>query len=601
MTIQRHFINKAGVKMITGTITRRLETFKNDYFKELLTKNDFVNKIKKLKSVNSSQRPTICAELCEMFKKCGIECEAGETDNYYENLYLNNKKEIKSFADVEKKILKLMFSKFEGYPTPEEYMLRMVNRLCNPEDKWQSDTLRLRILKQFIKYGNCLQYELEIKDENGKKKKKVSVYGGKNYIKSYVKEKIKKAPKDTEEIIDNVDDDIFRILETANKDQKKQEGKYGIIKLADDLATGKFKASGATKRDLYMFAIVYDMTYYYKSEKEPEMIIDYDSDIEKNLFEDYYANNLMRFITDTYSGNQGSFELDPSGQGINYKNFAEVVYLYFISKDYDPREKIRLSNEMIERLKTTGSENNNSELKNAVTGYYVSIFNQKLLEMSETEFEKYVAENYDCNTECEITDKNTIIKKGVMQINTSQRTAYKAYCELIESLEIMDKSVENCNYGLWFTDVSAIKKYGNEKIKKILEKEKTEEEQQKIEKFIKLLFGINMFLGCDFEEEKSEMNTNQEHNDPSKRLIRAMSVKKAEDVTRTSMIVAYYYYYNTINEKRESRKSFMEVYNDYTNPITGINALLEEARFQKISERNIFDIAVMFSSYAYLK
>lgn len=53
-------------------------------------------------------------------------------------------------------MLLALFAVYKEYPLPEDYMKRIVDRLCGAEDGWENDTLRLRILKQFIKYGNYL-------------------------------------------------------------------------------------------------------------------------------------------------------------------------------------------------------------------------------------------------------------------------------------------------------------------------------------------------------------------------------------------------------------------------------------------------------------
>ena len=81
-----------------------------------------------------------------------------------------------------------------------------------------------------------------------------------------------------------------------------------------------------------------------------------------------------------------------------------------------------------------------------------------------------------------------------------------------------------------------------------------------------------------------------------------MSIQKPEDMTRTALIVAYYYWYNQLNESRNAKKSFVDVMDDYTDfeSETGLNAMLEKAGYQPINDRNIFDLAVIFSSYAYL-
>jgi len=595
--------------MYEGTITRRMKSTKSSVYKNLLTRNDFNSKIEKLNEAQPSQAPSICAEICDMFAALGITCKIGQDVSYYEELI--SKIDFPEFCDVEEQILKIMYDCFKNYPTPEQYMLRIVNRLSDPDDNWQDDSLRLRILKQFIKYGNCLTYVAE--------GRKVNVYGGEAYLKKYAKSKSGKAVKSIEELLNNLDESVFDVLETASKAQKKSDGTYGLLKISDDLAQGKFKAGGATKRDLYMFAIVFDMTYTINCNVgalEATELIDFDSDIEKNLFEDYYTNNLMRFITEAYEGDLSAFELDPSGRGINYKNFAEMVYIYYIAKDYEPIEKIRRATEMIERLKISARP---KQFDVTSTQYYTTLFTEDILKMNEVEFEMFIAENYDCDVEFEDVDKKGkkyTGKKAALQLQTTHDKAFYLYQRLIEQMEANrpnDPALlrENCNYGLWFVDVSGIEKYGTHKIEEILLRADSDKknsncsnakrnDSQKIKDFVKLLYGINMFLGQLFIENESGLFETQEHTALSKRVIKKMSIKNAEDMTRTALIVAFYYRYNQLNENRDSNKSFVDVMDDYTDYTTGLNSMLEASGYQPINDRNIFDLAVIFSSYAYL-
>ena len=168
-----------------------------------------------------------------------------------------------------------------------------------------------------------------------------------------MKKKTGKKPKESD-VLSELDDGIFEFLESASKSQKKPDGKYGLIKTADDLASGKFRMGGATKKSLYLFAMVFDMTYYTGSDVER---FDPSTDVEYNLFKKYYTNNLMRFITEAYQKNLSEYEIDPSGQGINYKNFAEMVYLYYISRPLDHAEQIKASSTMIEEIIPRSTEN----------------------------------------------------------------------------------------------------------------------------------------------------------------------------------------------------------------------------------------------------
>ena len=51
-----------------------------------------------------------------------------------------------------------------------------------------------------------------------------------------------------------------------------------MLKLADDLSDGKFRSGGATRKGLYLFAMVYGMTYCPGGENSGELF-DYETDI----------------------------------------------------------------------------------------------------------------------------------------------------------------------------------------------------------------------------------------------------------------------------------------------------------------------------------
>ncbi|WP_295091147.1 hypothetical protein [Ruminococcus sp.] len=623
-------------------ITRRMNTITAGYFSKLLTRDDFyfcIERLNESESENKSNFQDLRKNLVEMFKKCNIDCDSSKDSAYYEELLLQNEGNLCNFEDIETEILKLMLDSFKEYPTPTEYMQRIVDRLSDPNDDWGKDTLRLRILKQFIKYGNYLSFEKKSLKENGKvKKETVSLYGGKKYINDFVSKKLdffrtdssnsKKSSKEPiETVLENVDDSIFSVLtsKSTKKEDKKPEGKYGLLRLADDLAKGQFRPGGATKRDLYMFAIVYNMTYCCDMDKADDYMY---SDIEKNLFTDYYANNLMRFITQSYIDNSNSYETNPSGQEINYKNFAEMVYIYFISKTYEPLEKLKLASEMIERLVNNTHTVNDSTI-GTKTSYYLAT--EKLLDFSEAEFEDFISNNYDCSVSFETNSdgKNNVTRINIFHIQTSKRTAYDDYLEFADSVAVREqferykeaqindpkkwqdqdekagkgkkhvykryksnpkkKALKLLKkYGLWFADDLYISKEDepdkeyqiNKRVAEILFNEEGENEKSKAKgkAFTSLLDKMNKFLSDNA----------------------FVIVDTPEKLTRTASIAAYYYHYNAIKSKKGKRLSFFDVYNDYTNPNGDLGILLSKAHFQPISDKNLFDMAVIFSSYAYL-
>ena len=534
--------------MKIGTITRRINSVLDDLnaeFCNMYTVNDFEKKYEKLKSVGqNSNRPSVLKELYSMFEACGIAFEKGKDNKYYGELI---KKLTDDFSmtplDLPNKILRELYKRYQVYPSPKEYMTRIVNRLEKPEDNWKENSLRLRILKQFIKYGNYLS-------DAG--------FKGRKYIQDYAKAKTNKKIN-TEVILAQIDDKIFDVLETADKAQKKPRGKYGTIKLADDLANGKFRVGGATKHALYLFAMAYNMTY---SPDKNSDTFNPSTDIEKNLFQDYYSNNLIRFITDVYRGKAREFESDPSGQGINYKNFAEIICLYFIIGNYTPQEKIKLASEMISRVQNHKTEEKSNHTAQFQTKFFRSrLIDWNILSLSISKFEAFIRENYDCTTSAD----NYAI--GIMQTASEQNTAFENYKKILSGIKNHGTDLKNCNYGLYFADVSAL---DEEIVSKILAKS-SEQNKNHIGEFLELLRGLHRFLGDFF-------------------------ISSPKDVTRTTLITAYYYYYNCLHED-DDYKNFVEFFKSFK---VGIDFFLEQSGYQPLSGKNIFDLAVVFSSYAYI-
>lgn len=583
-----------------GTITRRMDAVLSgleDEFKSLCSIGDFKAQLEALKKAGTnSDRPSKLSRLFDMFDSCGIAYERGRDNAYYEELVKNAA--LPDSSEVEDRMLYALYTRFSEYPSPENYMERMVNKLCSAEDGWENDTLRVRILKQMVKYGNYL---------------KDAGFGGEKVICDYVKRKIGRKPSN-EEVLNDLDDGIFDGLDTATKQQKKPDGKFGLLKAADDLAGGKFRSEGATKRNLYLFAMVYGMTYYAgeKVGKNVE-IPDFKTDIETNLFRDYYANNLMRFLSEVYRKKLCEYELDPSGQGINYKNFAEMIYLYYIAKDCSPQDKIKKSSEMIKRVQDKQFKQGKPDLEReeGSTVFYRGLFqneqaddlfSEDILNLPAEEFEEFLCRHYDCDTFTGSyeTKKGMVDGKiGVFQLGTEQNSAFREYKAILQDLtELLEEkglSLENCNYGLWFADIAAFQKKGYENICERI----PDIDRDKFDEFMELLLGLNSFMGYTVDEEISEQNGEQEWTELSKRKTKALFVPSAGSMTRTSLIVAWYYYYNALHENdgKGKWKNFEELFNNFKK---GIDVRLETAYYQPLSGKNIFDVLVVFSSYAYL-
>lgn len=525
--------------MKIGSITKRLNDVlkrMNDeyetFYVPFYDSADFFRKIEQLRiNRQNSTAPSIQAELFRMYDAVGIRYERGRELSYY--IDLAEKADILNDIAIQQKMIRTLYDNYEKYPSPQEYMSRMVDKLSSPQDAWRDDTLRLRILKQFIKYGDYLR---------------AANFGGQKEIVRYVKEKISRRPT-AEDILENLDDLIFDKLNDADKKQKKPDGKFGLIKLADDLATGKFRTGGATKRGLYLFAMVFGMNFGATATAE--------TDIEKNLFRDYYSNNLIRFITNDYKGGVSDYELLPSGQGINYKNFAEMIYLYFIAGDYSTQDKIKFSAQMIREVQFDGAANESVQERD--TAFYRN-FCDEIFDKPSAEFKAFVASNYDCSTRAFDPKSGKPYSIGLMQAQIEQKTAQAIHRELLRKLKSLT-NLDDCDYGLWFVEVDKLK-------------ENPLRDEPHFKNFCELLNNVNRLL-------KSKRNFD------------------SRNVTRTALMAVYYYWHNEFHNQSELKRwmNFAEHFRAFKD---GVNFWLERAFYQPLDTKNFFDIAVVFSSYAYL-
>ena len=590
---QRIFSIKKVLKLKTVHITVAMKKIENNYldqFSKYITADNVRRKIEILKNAEPSTRPSLIAEICNMFESAGISCEEKKTAEYYSELLEKTEDKFMSFEDIKVSILQTLYDNFMDYPTPADYMKRLVDRLSDPRDHWENDTLRLRILKQFIKYGNYLKYKKNIVTEDGSiKEVKVSVYSGETYIKSFVKNITGKSYVTKDDVLDKINDSIFSILDTATKEQAQYDGKYGLIRLADNLSCGRFRSESTTRYDLYMFAVVFGMTW------DPDNP-DSETDIDKNLFKDYYTNNLMKYIiAPIYYDVRDKFRGEPTGQGINFKNFTEMIYLYYIAKDLDPLEKLRKANEMVERVKNC-ERKGISDLISTTT--YIHSFTDPekgLIRLSEEEFEKKICEQYDCSLQA----KNNF-KINPFSVQSGQNKASEFFESLVSEIE---KSMEKPDYGIWFIDSSDSKsKINSDFIREIITVNNND--THKTDLFITLIEKINSIL---------ILNTKTDDNNPE-----LFNVIRPAIMSRTNLIKAFYYHYNIYPDGNDdykpdgddtdasgnndamplyTNKSFKEVFDDYRSEL---NWKLKEANYQELNAKNIFDIVVVFSSYTYL-
>lgn len=551
--------------------TQRLEAVADDLRKSIqklsvYTAADLEKRMMTLsRTWNTSSVASNSAELFRAFDALGISYEMGQSLSYYEELVkesIRNGKAPRKVPALDNQLLQILYQYYMEYRIPTDYIQRTVDRLAS--DPWENDSLRLRILKQFIKYGDYLS---------------AAGFGGKTAIPNYVRGKMgaRQGRLTEADILEVLDDGVFDVLKDANEDQLKPRGRYGLLKMVDDLADGKFRSGGATRKSLYLFAMVYGMTYCPDREH-----IDEKTDVEKNLFKDYYTNNVMRFITETYQENPAAYET-PSDQGINVKNFAEIVYLYYISQDCTPQEKIRRSSEMIDRLRQAApdtQEKPEATLEN--TRRYRELIgpNSRVWTLSEDLFEEFIRTNpYPRNTRA----GNALV--GPLQLETEQNTAYQKYTEILKELG----DLSQYNYGLFCADAAVLEKFEESN------REYLGADLKDFKQFKRLLIAVNSYLGHTVFEEPSDATYDQEWKEASTAVITALAVDSPKKMSRTAFITAYYYYFNKRNEGSSwDISGFWEAFTEE------INSELVEAGYYPMNSKNILDVLTVISSYIYL-
>lgn len=646
-----------------------------------------------------------------------------------------------------------LFKSYREYPTSTDYMQRLVDRLCFPEDpSWKNDTLRLRILKQFIKYGNYLaapelgkkkpiqRYAvtrsgreklkndevLEYLDDhifamlmipsteeiakamrdaaaskepdaqtkdiremilNAESARLPAAFDGNTYqaaasillhstameqlaqsillrhaaavldkdsvtkeeaaaalgedtckaitssasdricqavtkdatCKSITKSMAKKL-KDKEITVEKLLASLYSELHKAIRTENKAD--CLLLRICDDLASGRFRTNGATKRDLYLFALVFHMTYY--SPSQSGIVYDETRDVEKNLFTDYYATNVLQYLSSAYKKGKTDGEIDPAGCSINYKNYAEMIYLYYISQDYEKMpadEKIKRATKMLEAVKVSDRNADapdtqdrqpgaTRQMKKLIYGTTGQIDCEDIMALSEEKFQEFIIQHFDCRTHIDSLDVSPF------QVNTEDRTAKDKYDKIIDRLfgksdeSENDTTVEDIlrrivrlrinpedqgggsskqdirkdyRYGLYFDEVHWLPYVKPEKANA------PEETMDSADALKWVPKGNIIETDQDFYQVVAAVHNLLENwqDEPDK-------------IDRTKLLAALYYDFNErCAMSRDTRRGhgFREHYALFCKEI---NPVLEECNYAVVSCKNLLDMLIVLSSYSYI-
>lgn len=440
----------------------------------------------------------------------------------------------------------------------------------------------------------------------------------------------------TDRYVAALEDKVNERYKESNKHYKQKDeqpicGKQ-ILKMTDELARGYFDAQKTTREKLYLFAVAFKMTFYSGAVNEK---YDPDSDIQKNLFYDYYADNLINSITsgtsiqsaESKSKNEKT-EKEVNGYGINLKNFAEIIFLYYLRTSLTSTEKIRKIYSAIDYCKKNGKakeqlRKERIDLIERQTIYYKDALLSSVMSYSESDLLQYLIENYVC-----------VSNNSVFCSSQEQRTAQLIYKELIKKVselesKVLEPLLESYKDTLMMDSSAAFEYFG---------KPPNASDEAKLYDKVKEMTLKSMWMVTSYKW-KDEIindfsfyslleNINEKLRDAIMG-VEDQSVKGkagSTTVSRTSIIALYYYYiilysqYDKSIDADVDESSYddsdddlfysFESYYHYmlensidirigNETYNGLNSCLAASGYQEINPKNIFDIFVIFLAFKY--
>lgn len=462
---------------------------------------------------------------------------------------------------------------------------------------------------------------------------------------------------------------------------KKNDIDFELIEMCNDLAAGNFRVNGKTKVYLYYFAFMFDMTVPLDGRHcAPER------NIVKNLFQDFYNDNFLRLLSSDYTDpkNATAFEKEPTGEGINYKSFVEMIYIYFLCRDdlnMTQGEKIDKAESIIDEcVKRAKKEGKLSTINTGIhTDVYRDLHVNVLLNKEIDEISDYILAHYQV-----FSPDNSGIAR--IMIASEENTASDLIEEIMDDLDGAYPDIElfdvrkKTDLTKEIKDDIAFKLdvIFDWKVKSLLEEKyagddaflqvvkaiddrthisngrfnKNERSRMLMLLHVLTVYSserdpLSMFKLQSRLEEKGVISVGNQITNAISGLIelgfdifrkrdgyylgehdydddilngilkkvsgRYYSVDNASEllmtealicrlrfdkrVTRSELIAIHFNYYIALMNETEGLDTFPDVFEDYA---ATINPYLEEARYQPLSEKNIFDMYIVTALYFYL-
>lgn len=211
------------------------------------------------------------------------------------------------------------------------------------------------------------------------------------------------------------------------KEANRARPDKNLLRMCDDLAGGVFRQGGVTKKYIYYFAFFFGMTVDVKPGEDYAHRLGFEQqardleldpvdsleetrvaatgvhnsrDLVSNLLQGYYSEDMLSFLR---SGaldkkNESTLEREPTGEGINYKNYMEVIYVYYLCHPElykTPAQGIRMAEGLMRRCRQRQRVNTEIALKNAQQNtVFFRNKTQDLQDLDEEDLCEEICENF---------------------------------------------------------------------------------------------------------------------------------------------------------------------------------------------------------------
>ena len=327
--------------------------------------------------------------------------------------------------------------------------------------------------------------------------------------------------------------------------------KVGVLKTADDLSKMRIRSQRATKVDFYRFALLLDLN---DKKLTPDKIFE-------KILDDIYTDNFFAFADSNFSP-----EVTVLSEGINWKNYAETIYMYYLCRqDLTPSVRLTRAVNLIQICKKNAKNLPNPGNPVDLTKIFHDRFNNAR-RLSENDFRQYLLDNYY------IYDPDENENLPPIMMASQMNSAFNVFNDLrglIENWLAENNTRQDLDAGVHLEDFLENLRYEIESLTYI------QSDKGFVNFFKKLTYTLNIY-------ERNLLNR----------------LKDSETFSRTDLIALYYVYF--ANAQLPNFISSYEIveWDALFNEFTGnLNVYLTQAEYKTWSYTTILDQFVLFSLY----